>query len=271
MVSDQELAITSKTLRARAELCAAEKDWAGAARFSRRMLMLSPASAVSWRFFAAVSDRLGDFGSIVKGFRRALLVNPASPTLTHDFALVERQNDRHAAAFQLCRRSICAAPQTINGYLTAGATAYDKSKLDRAWPMFLRARTIQPDNLTALANIVRVLVLRGHHGLIGRAARRWLCADPTAKGAGATLASAWTSIVRLGEAIKIARRTLLDTPLHGRLLGTLARAELKTGAYDKAIESARRYALINPSSGYALLTLSEASVGRQDLSLCEIS
>lgn len=97
-------------------------------------------------------------------------------------------------------------------YLCAGAAAFGLLDVEQAWPLFLKARFIQPDNLIALANMVKILTRKGYHGQIAWAARRCLCAGPAAPGAGSILASVWTSIARVGDATEVARSTLLVNP-----------------------------------------------------------
>jgi N-methylhydantoinase A/oxoprolinase/acetone carboxylase beta subunit len=247
------------------------KDWPAIADLCRRMILLKPDAGTPLCNFATANAQAANPVRARGDYRRASLVNPGAASYAHDWAIHERRLGDNQKSHALCRRSICIAPDYLAAYLSAGAAAYRMANLDQALRIFLMARTIQPDNVAALSNIVQVLNRRGHHGLIARATRRWLCADPTARDAGSTLASAWSAIARLGEAIRVARRTLLMTPLDGKLHGTLARSELKSGECEPAIESARRYALINPMSSFALLTLAEASVTREDLSLCEKS
>ena len=247
----------------------AAKDWRVVVELCRRMIVLRPEAGTPLRNHAVARGRVVGPAMARPNYRRAVLARPGSASTAHDHAINERRQGNYPASLRLCRWSLCLAPQGIDVYLSAGAAAFEMQDIGKAWRLFIKARLIRPDNLVALANLVEVLVKRGHHGLIARASRRLLCADPRAPGAGSILASAWTSISRVGDAIRVARRTLLMNPLDGKLQGTLARSELKSGAYESAIESARRYALINPTSSYALLTLSEASVNREDLSLCE--
>ena len=246
-------------------------DWGVVVDLCRRMMLLRPEARTPLRNHAVAKARVVGPERARLDYRRALLAQPGSSSTAHDCAVNERRQGNYRRSSKLCQWSICIEPDSLDVYLSAGAAAFGMGDMALAGRQFVRARTIQPDNVVALANIVEVLVRRGHHGLIARATRRLLCADPRAPGAGSTLASAWTSIARVGDAIRVARRALLMNPLDGRLNGTLARSELKSGAYERAIESARRYALINPASAFALLTLAEASVNRADLSVCALS
>ena len=265
------LAETLGALQKQVEQGGAAQNWAVVVERCRRMILLRPESGTPLRNHAVAKARVRGPASAAGDFHRAMLVQPGAASTAHDHAVNERRAGRYESSSRLCRWSLCLAPDQMTGYLSAGAAAFAMQDMGRAWGLFMKARAIRPDNLVALRNIVEVLIRRGHHGLVARAARRLLCADPTAPGAGSSLASAWTSIARVGEAIGIARRTLLMNPLDGKLQGTLARSELKSGDYESAIESARRYALINPMSSFALLTLAEASVNLQDLALCETS
>jgi N-methylhydantoinase A/oxoprolinase/acetone carboxylase beta subunit/tetratricopeptide (TPR) repeat protein len=271
LLPEPAVADALKLLQKQVEEHGAARNWALVVERCRRMIILRPETGTPLRNHAVAKALVVGPALAPADFHRAMLVHPGASSTAHDHAVNERRRGSYPSSLRLCRWSLCLAPDQIDVYLSAGAAAFGMQDLGRAWRLFTRARAIRPDNIVALGNIVEVLTRRGHHGLIARAARRLLCADPTAPGAGAALASAWTSIARVGEAIKIARRTLLMNPLDGKLHGTLARSELKSGGYERAIGSARRYALINPMSSYALLTLAEASVNREDLSLCETS
>jgi Flp pilus assembly protein TadD len=268
---EDRLALLVRGLLERGVAAGHVRDWPVVARSFRHMLLVQPALALAWRNLGFVGRMVLDWDRARVGYGRALIVAPIAADYLHDMARLERECGHTREAGRLCRRAMLIEPGDINFYIGASAAAHDLSDLDTAWPMCLRARAIQPDSAPALSNLARVLVRRGHFGLVGRATRRLLCADPRANGGGSMLASAWTAIARTDGAIKVARRTLLMTPLDGELRGTLARAELKTGEAENAIASVRRYCLINPASAYALLTLAEASVEREDLSLCEVS
>jgi N-methylhydantoinase A/oxoprolinase/acetone carboxylase beta subunit len=268
---DRALVEVLRSLQRRVARHGAAKDWSVVVELCRRMLVLRPELGTPLRNHAVAKARVDGANSARVNYHRAMLAQPGSSSTAHDYAINERRQNRFRASSKLCRWSICTAPENIDAYLTAGALALGTRDIGKAWRLFVKARTVRPDNVTVLEGIVEVMTRRGHHGLIARAARRWLCADPRAQVAGSALASAWTSIARVAEATKVARRTLLMNPLDGKLQGTLARSELKSGAHERAIESARRYAMINPMSSFALLTLSEASVKRENLSLCETS
>jgi N-methylhydantoinase A/oxoprolinase/acetone carboxylase beta subunit/tetratricopeptide (TPR) repeat protein len=260
-----------RSLQRRISKTGAVKDWSTVSELCRRMMILRPEASTPLRNHAVARANVVGQALADSDFCRMFMASPGAAPNVHDWAINERRAGRFQESRRLCLWAICLAPDGLGAYLSAGSAAFGMVDMDQALRLFLRARAIQPDDRVALANIVEVLTRRGHHGLIARATRRWLCADPRAPGAGSALVSAWTSIGRVNEASRIARRTLLMTPLDGKLHGSLARSELKSGAHESAIESARKCALIGPSSGYALLTLAEASVNREDLSLCETS
>jgi N-methylhydantoinase A/oxoprolinase/acetone carboxylase beta subunit/tetratricopeptide (TPR) repeat protein len=249
----------------------ANKEWERVALLCRRMMTLTPEAGTPLRNFAVARALTQGAASARGDYHRAMLALPGAASTAHDQAVNERRSGHYPSSLRATKWSLCLEPGVCAVYLSAGSAAFGVKDFGQTWDSFLKARIIQPDNVTALSNIVEILTRKGHHGQIARATRRWLCADPAASGAGSILASAWTSIARVGEATEVARRTLLMNPLDGKLQGTIARAELKSGAYEKAIKSACRYALINPRSAYALLTLAEASVNREDLSLCMTS
>ncbi len=260
-----------RNLQGRVARSGAAGDWLAVQDLCRRMLVLGPELTAPLRNHAVAAARVTEPARARRFFRHAVLLQLDSASTIHDYAVNLRRAEDYRASIHLCRWTLCMAPDSIEFHLSAGAAAFGALDMEQAHRHFLRARAIRPDNLIALSNIVEVLVRKGHHGQIGRAARRWMCADPTALGAGSTLAAAWTSIGRTAGAIEIARRALILDPLDGKLHGSLARSRLKAAQPEKAIESARRYALINPMSSFALLTLAEASVERRDLSLCETS
>jgi len=260
-----------RDLQTRVAAAGGQGDWASVDRLCRRMLLIQPEMPAPLRNQAVATARVLSPTRARSRFRRAALVQLDVSSTVHDVAVNEQRARDYRQALRWSRRAICAAPENIEFYLSAGAAEFGALNMDRAWPYFVKARAIRPDNVVALSNMVEVLTRKGHHGLIGRATRRLLCANPTAAGGGSALASAWTSIGRTPQAVKVARQMLTIDPLDGKLQGTLARAELKLGNREAAIESARRYAVITPSNSYALLTMSEASVTKEDLSLCEMS
>lgn len=268
MIDENEIL---KRLQAGVARAGGAQDWTSVSRLCRRMLMIKPEMGAPLRNHAVATARLASPARARPMFHRAILAQLNNANTMHDAAVNESRARNHREAERLGRWAICAAPDRIENYLTAGAAAFGVLDMDGAWSYFVRARAIRPDNVIALSNMVEVLTRKGHHGLIGRATRRLLCSHPTAAGGGSALASAWTSIGRTPQAVKVARQMLTIDPLDGKLQGTLARAELKRGNHENAIESARRYAVITPSNSNALLTLSEASVRMDDLTLCETS
>ncbi len=244
-------------------------NWLVIHSLCRRMQMIRPEASAPLRNFAVAVAKAHGPVNARRYFGRAVLVAVSSASIIHDLALNERRARNGHSAFQWCRRALCLAPENIDYNLTAGAIAFDVPDLEGAGRLFMKARAIRPDNAAALSCITEVLTRKGHHDLTARAARRWMCADPAALGAGAALTAAWTPIGRTSGAIRVGRRSLILEPLDGKLYGTLARAQLKAAQLENAILNARRYALISPRNGVALLTLSEASVEREDLSLCE--
>ena len=260
-----------RALQARVATSGGAGDWASVARLCRLMLLIQPAQPAPLRNLAVAMAQTTNPTSARPRFHRAAIVQLNASSTLHDVAVNELRARDYQKALRWSRRAICGVPENIEFYLTAGAAEFGAQNMDGAWPHFVRARAIRPDNVVALSNMVEVLTRKGHHGLIGRASRRLLCAHPTAEGGGSALVSAWTSIGRTSGAVKIARQMLTISPLDGKLQGSLARSELKLGNHDNAIESAKRYAVITPSNSYALLTLSEASVTKEDLTLCETS
>ncbi len=260
-----------RTLQRRVAASGGAGDWASVARLCRLMLLIQPAQPAPLRNLAVATARTSHPISARPRFHRAVIVQLNASSTIHDVAVNESRARDYPKALRWSRRAICGSPENIEFYLTAGAAEFGALNMDGAWPYFVKARTIRPDNVVALSNMVEVLTRKGHHGLIGRAARRLLCAHPTAEGGGSALVSAWTSIGQTSGAVKVARQMLTISPLDGKLQGSLARSELKLGNHDGAIESAKRYAVITPSNSYALLTLSEASVTKEDLTLCETS
>ncbi|HET9107131.1 MAG TPA: tetratricopeptide repeat protein, partial [Steroidobacteraceae bacterium] len=107
-------------------------DWAGAERQFRTILEFEPAHATTRQWYGLLLAELGRFREGIGEARKALRLEPHSPSICANLAGVLYLCDRSDAAIRVARQALAMDPQSLRARLAMGMALGQQGRLEEA-------------------------------------------------------------------------------------------------------------------------------------------
>ena len=246
-------------------------DWVGAETAARKEVELLPSSDEAWERLAFIQAQQHHYEDAVKGFHRALKLDPQSVFTMQNLAQTLLKLDRRDEAEQEYRQALKLKPRFGMAWLGLGQVLQSKGETNEAETCYLRALTNRIHRAGELTTLARFCQGRGWHEA---AATNFLDAiklnplDPMLRlEAGQSLAASGhhpQALAEFADAVRLAPDLAQARFLHGLELG-------RQGNPATAAEEFRAAVKLMPELLEARLNLGIAlvSLGQRDEALVQ--
>jgi predicted TPR repeat methyltransferase len=197
---------------------------------SSRELTLDEALAV-----AILLQKNEDYAAAHEVYRRVLEAAPNHPSALHYAGLLAHQQGRNEEALGLIERSLALSPDAADWHSNRGIVLQSAEKLGEAIGAYARAIAIDPDHANAHNNLGVLLRARGEPEQAEAAYRTALRLDPAHIDAWTNLGILLNAQKRTQEAAACYSKVITLRPKHRDARKLLAMAHCTLGEVDEAV------------------------------------